>query len=152
MAKKGKKCPITNGNINEIYEAGEFGYLYETDSKGRIINAIADPLKISGAKRLMHSSNPAGKLEFDHAGHIIADRFGGSPELDNIIAQAKDVNLSDYKKLENSWATAIKEGKEVKVDIEIKYDEDKLRPDVFHVKSWIDGEIEYKKIANINKK
>lgn len=39
------------------------------------------------------------------------DRFGGSPNLDNIVSQSKDVNLSQYKKIENQWAKAISEGK-----------------------------------------
>ncbi len=42
--------------------------------------------------------------------------------------------------------------KEVKVNIEIKYDGDELRADMFYVESWVDGKIEYKEIANINKK
>lgn len=39
------------------------------------------------------------------------DRFGGSPNLDNIVSQSKDVNLSQYKKIENQWAKAISKGK-----------------------------------------
>ncbi len=33
----------------------------------------------------------------DHAGHLIGDRFGGSPELDNLVSQAQRVNSSEYK-------------------------------------------------------
>ncbi|MCY7791647.1 MULTISPECIES: DNA/RNA non-specific endonuclease [Bacillus] len=43
----------------------------------------------------------------DHAGHLAADRFGGSPELDNLVSQSSNVNQSKYKRLENKWAKAI---------------------------------------------
>ncbi|MFJ1426325.1 DNA/RNA non-specific endonuclease [Capnocytophaga canimorsus] len=40
-------------------------------------------------------------------GHIFGDRFGGSPELDNLVSQSSKVNLSTFKKLENKWAKAL---------------------------------------------
>lgn len=49
-------------------------------------------------------------MQGDHAGHLFGDRFGGSPELDNLVSQAQKVNLSEYKVLENKWAKALGEG------------------------------------------
>src|SRR5699024_10026257 len=89
--------------------------------------------------RLSHDPNTPGKLEGDHAGHLIADRFGGSPELDNLVSQAQRVNQSAYAKLENIWAKALGEGKEVSVDIKVVYDGDGTRPVSFEVDYWIDG-------------
>ena len=44
---------------------------------------------------------------------MFGDRFGVSPELDNLVSQASNVNLSKFKKIENQWAEAINEGKKV---------------------------------------
>ena len=76
------------------------------------------------------------------------DRFGGSPNLDNIVSQSKDVNLSQYKKIENQWAKAISEGKKVKVDVKVKYDGNGLRPTEFNVEYTIDGDFFSERILN----
>jgi len=68
---------------------------------------------LSVKDRLPHQSKSPGKIDGDHAGHLFGDRFGGSPQLDNIVSQASNVNLSRFKKIENEWATAIKEGKKL---------------------------------------
>lgn len=36
-----------------------------------------------------------GKETGDHAAHVFGDRFGGSPELDNPMSQAQNVNVSE---------------------------------------------------------
>lgn len=51
----------------------------------------------------------------DEGGYLIARIFGGSGELDNLLAMAAIVNNSKYKKLENRWGKALQEGKEVEV-------------------------------------
>ena len=71
---------------------------------------------------------------------MAGDRFGCSPELDNLVYQSQKVNLSQYKKIENQWAKAISEGKEVTVNVDIKYDGDGLRPIEFNVEYTIDGD------------
>ena len=71
---------------------------------------------------------------------MAGDRFGGSPELDNLVSQSQNVNLSQYKKIENEWAKAIGEGKEVTVNVEVKYDGEGLRPVEFIVEYTIDGD------------
>ena len=65
------------------------------------------------------SSTP-GKVQGDHAGHLAGDRFGGSPDIDNLVSQMRTVNLSQYKKLENKWAQDIRDGKKVEVDIKAR--------------------------------
>lgn len=62
------------------------------------------------------------RLPDDHGGHLIARIFGGSGELDNLVAMEKIVNRSDYRIMENQWKNALQEGKEVKVTIDIVYD------------------------------
>ncbi|WP_419145259.1 DNA/RNA non-specific endonuclease [Clostridium estertheticum] len=50
--------------------------------------------------------------------------------------------------MENQWASAIKEGKSVKVNGEVKYDGDSLRPLEFNVQYEIDGKYFVSDILN----
>ncbi len=79
---------------------------------------------------------------------MAGDRFGGSPEIDNLVSQSSSVNLSEYKKIENQWAKAISEGKKVTTNVEILYDGDSLRPKGFKVRYTIDGVAYSKRILN----
>lgn len=74
-------------------------------------------------------------------GHLAADRFGGSPDLDNLVSQSSSVNLSKYKKLENQWAKAIEEGKDVSVNVKINYEGNSLRPSGFDIEYEIDEQM-----------
>ncbi|MFX3617471.1 MAG: T7SS effector LXG polymorphic toxin [Sporolactobacillus sp.] len=134
---------------NIKYRTGEFNYKYETDELGRISKFETDDLQLtSREERLPHNPDTPGKLDGDHAGHLAGDRFGGSPELDNLVSQSSNVNLSQYKKIENQWAKAIEEDKQVKVNVEIIYDEDSLRPSKFNVQYEIDGKYFERDILN----
>ncbi|WP_272039725.1 DNA/RNA non-specific endonuclease [Paenibacillus sp. JJ-100] len=136
---------------NVKYKAGEHKYDYETDHLGRIENFSTDDLKLTARdERLPHDANTPGKESGDHAGHLAGDRFGGSPEIDNLVSQSSKVNLSTYKKIENEWARALKAKppKHVTVDVKIKYDEDSLRPASFNVTYTIDGELKVFDLIN----
>ena len=125
---------------NSIYKAGEHDYIYKTNQDGLIINAKTDKLELKNHEgRLKHDANTLGKQEGDHAGHLFGDRFGGSPELDNLVSQAKKVNLSEYKVIENQWANALKKGQKVTVDINVNYLPGVERPISFDVFYTIDG-------------
>ena len=140
-----------NGKLksNIKYQTGEFKYNYETDANGRISNWNTDNLQLTEREgRLNYNADTPGKEAGDHAGHLAGDRFGGSPELDNIVSQSQNVNLSQYKKIENQWAKAISEGKEVTVNVDIKYDGDGLCPIEFNVEYTIDGDFFSQSILN----
>lgn len=131
------------------YQTGEFNYNYETDELGRISNWNTENLQLTQReKRLNHVATTPGKLKGDHAGHLAGDRFGGSPKLDNMVSQSQHVNLSDYRKIENIWAQAIKQGKEVAVNVEVRYDKNGLRPTEFIVEYIIDGDATIQNIFN----
>lgn len=68
--------------------------------------------------------------------------------LDKLPDACPNVNLSQYKKIENQWAKAISEGKEVTVNIDIKYDGDGFRPIEFNVEYTIDGDFFSQSILN----
>lgn len=74
---------------------------------------------------VLHNPNTLGILQGDHAGHIFADRFGSSPELDNLVSQSKETNLKSFKALENKWDKAIKLGANTKIFV--KYNPNDLR-------------------------
>ena len=134
---------------NTTYLAGEFGYEYETDSQGRLASWHAPELQLTERTgRLPYVHNTPGKQPGDHAGHLAGDRFGGSGQLDNLVSQYWLVNLSSYKKLENEWYKAIQAGKTVEVDVQVEYDGDDLRPSIFYIKYFIDGEEYSQRITN----
>lgn len=49
---------------------------------------------------------------------MIGTRFGGSPKLENIDAQNRNLNRGGYKSEENSWATCLEEGNKVFVNVD----------------------------------
>lgn len=116
---------------------------------GRISKFETDDLQLTDRdKRLPHNHNTPGKLDGDHAGHLAGDRFGGSSDLDNIVSQSSNINLSQYKKIENKWAKAINEGKNVKVNVAFKYDGDSLRTSKFNVLYELEGKAFSRNILN----
>jgi len=68
--------------------------------------------------------------------------------LDNLVSQAKNVNLSEFKVIENQWAKALENGQKVTVDIDINYDAGGIRPISFDVSYTIDDVYYYQKIYN----
>lgn len=68
------------------------------------------------------------RRDTDDGGHLIGSRFGGSGELDNLIAQNRFINRSVYKTLENTWADELERGNDVHVEIEPYYQDNTGRP------------------------
>ena len=140
---------------NVRYQAGEHNYLYQTDELGRIKYAHAEDLQLKlHDGRLRHKSRTPDKNVGDHAGHVFGDLFGGSPELDNLVSQAKDVNLIEYRRIERRWESALKSQPPKKVhdvDIRIRYDGSSGRPISFDVTYKIDGVEYFERIKNVNK-
>ena len=80
----------------------------------------------------------------DHAGHLIADVFGVSPELDNLVPQAKNVNLKQYREIEREWEKALKKvppDNITDLKIEIIYDGNNVRPNTFNIKYKKNGRV-----------
>ncbi len=64
------------------------------------------------------------------------------------MSQSAFVNLSEYKKIENIWDNAIKNGQKVSLDMQVKYDENSSRPSEFIVLYELDGKKYNKTIKN----
>ncbi|MEW4923136.1 DNA/RNA non-specific endonuclease [Algibacter sp. 2305UL17-15] len=141
---------IPGGKIIQ-YIAGEHKYLYHADDSGRILRAQTDNLQLKTHEgRLTHDPNTPGKMPGDHAGHLLADLFGGDPSLKNLVSQASNVNLSAFKTIENIWKNAVAAGKKVEVDIKVNYKGESVRPDNFDVTYKIDGKVYNQVIENTN--
>ena len=142
---------LENGKLkpNIKYQSGEHEYIYETNEDGLIVRASTRNLQLkTHTGRLEHDPNTYDKAEDDHAGHLFGDRFGGSPELDNLVSQARRVNLSEFKVIENIWARELKkEGTVITVDIAISYGETR-RPTGFNVMYTINDVLFIKPIIN----
>ena len=133
---------------NCSYVAGENNYIYKTDELGRQCGATACLQLKKHDKRKGNVGKPADKLPGDEAGHLFADMFGGSRFLDNLVAQSFNVNRSEYRKMENVWQRALKDGKSVYVDIDLNYEGNGFRPTSFDITYYIDGEYTMLRIYN----
>ncbi len=123
---------------NITYTLG--GNVYKTDSLGRIAKASFQQLELkeAGTKRrvTVDSIQDIGRgfqRVDDQRGHIIADRFKGANTLANMVPMSPNANQMEYKAIENTWATAIANGKSVNGEIVFEYSGDSFRPDRFSV-------------------
>ena len=132
------------------YQTGEHEYYYTTDGQGRIVSVHAPNLQWKEhADRLEHNPHTPDKQEDDHAGHLIADLFGGSPELDNLVSQWSKVNQKYYRHLERFWAECLEAQINVSVDISIEYG-DGMRPANFYIFYTIDDTIDFQDVSSNN--
>ena len=149
-----------NGNPykvnNELVPSNEYeinGYKYSTDEFGRIEN-VSGELRLTerpGRMTINESMDDIGKgdaKDTDDKGHLIGDRFDGSNKLENLVPMDSNLNRGEFKAMENQWAKALEDGKEVNVSITPEYSGDSFRPDSFIVKYTIDGETSVKVFEN----
>ena len=133
--KPGTKTRELKENI--VYESK--GYYYQTDELGRI-NVAQGDLRLEKGVRNKGDQLKAGgddRLRGDHGGHLIARIFGGSGELDNLVAMDKIVNTVKYRDVERAWENALKNGETVNVKIILDYTEANKRPTGFNVEYMI---------------
>jgi WXG100 family type VII secretion target len=117
------------------------GHEYMTDSAGRT-NRVTGELTLGDAPRTAHQTEVGRMgLPSDEGGHLIGNRFGGTPEGVNLVPQNMNLNRGNWKTMENEWDRALQEGKKVTVDIRVIYPSgNSSRPDHFVVKYTIDGQ------------
>ncbi len=123
------------------------GYTYQTDELGRVISAEGKlQVKDHKGRREMPDKRDVvahGEMsDSDDSGHLIADRFNGSGELENLVPMERGLNRGDYAKLEGTLAEAVKDGADVRMKVEPVYNGDSSRPDEFRVSYSIDGDKE----------
>ena len=133
---------------NELEPNAKFernGYTYETDEKGRVKSAEGklQTKDHTGRNEMPDSRSVVARGEMaytDDRGHLIADRFNGSGELENLVPMDGKLNKGDYAKLEGTLAEAVEFGADVRLKVEPVYEGDEVRPAEFRVSYSIDGE------------
>ncbi|SEN06325.1 DNA/RNA non-specific endonuclease [Duganella sp. CF517] len=137
-AKKGKDCEdCKSAKKTEIKN----GYEYSLDETGRVTRVkgklTSNPAQIRNSKAQLQAGGK-DRLSTDDGGHFIGRRFDGPIDDLNHFAQDMNLNRSAYKKLENEWQTALKNGQEVIVDIRPTYPGSSLRPSSLDINYTID--------------
>ena len=125
---------------NTIYKV-DGNKTYRTDALGRVEFVEAD-LTLITKDRNTYQQCKAGKcggVAGDEGGHLIASIFDGLGEKLNLVPMDGNLNKGAWKQMENAWAKALKEGKQVNVKIEPVHVGDSVRPDSFKVRYTIDG-------------
>ncbi|WP_438361969.1 DNA/RNA non-specific endonuclease, partial [Niallia circulans] len=130
----------------------EENYKYTTDELGRIVDVNAEELILQKGTRNRGMQVAAGRedrLVDDDGGHLIGTQFRGSGDIDNLLAQNRQINRSggEWYKMETEWANALKEIPPKKVSVKIKpvFVGTSLRPDSYKVVYEIEGKGIFKK-------
>lgn len=121
-----------------MYDYGD-NYLYSTDDLGRIESVSTNRLELKNGIRNNEAQRMITNAVTDDGGHLIAKRFGGSGDIDNLVAMDRNINRGSYKKIENEMAKALEEGKKVSYNVNIKYAKFNKRPSKFNIKYCIDS-------------
>ena len=110
-------------NDPDLFNDNEPGdYNYETtESGGKSASGVLSDE--SGTRNNTAQRNAGGELRrgsdneygADDGGHLIAARFGGSSEEENLTAQNRNLNRSQYKSMEDDWAKHLEAGDKVYV-------------------------------------
>jgi hypothetical protein len=112
-------------------------FLYRTDHGGRVISAhaVLDRIDLQHPRDAAAQRRLAGKLMGDHAGHIFARIFGGPIGTMNLVPmKGSEVNLSQYKVIENHWRRLVDQGEAIDVSVRFNYADDAVRPHKIRVR------------------
>lgn len=99
-------------------------FIYETDAVGRVVHAegTLDSHYSESEQTRSRAEQDKVRLPGERAGHLIPAANGGPAEEVNLVSQSIAVNHGGpWKSNEIAWDKAVKEGREVKVIIEIDY-------------------------------
>ncbi|HCY6707437.1 TPA: ribonuclease YeeF family protein [Staphylococcus aureus] len=134
------------------------GHIYRTDHKGRIKEVYVDNLSLKDGDRNNYAQKTVGgedRLPDDDGGHLIARMFGGSKDIDNLVAQSKFINRpfkenGEWYNIEKEWQEFLNSGKEVKnIKMEVKYSGNSKRPTEFLVEHYVNNKEFVQHVKNI---
>lgn len=134
------------------------GHIYRTDHKGRIKEVYVDNLSLKDGDRNNYAQKTVGgedRLPDDDGGHLIARMFGGSKDIDNLVAQSKFINRpfkenGEWYNIEKEWQEFLNSGKEVKnIKMEVKYGGNSKRPTEFLVEYYVNNKEFVQHVKNI---
>jgi hypothetical protein len=139
-----------------VVNNGTTPHKYTTDGQGRVTNVEAElnltPRDRNGYQQSVKCKGAKDGNPTDQGGHLIGSRFDGAGEQINLVPMTSNLNLSQWKTMENNWETLLKQvpPKRVEIKIEVKY-EDPLkptRPTRFIVIETIDGTVQQPRVFN----
>lgn len=134
------------------------GHIYRTDHKGRIKEVYVDNLSLKDGDRNNYAQKTVGgedRLPDDDGGHLIARMFGGSKDIDNLVAQSKFINRpfkenGEWYNIEKEWQEFLNSVKEVKnIKMEVKYSGNSKRPTEFLVEYYVNNKEFVQHVKNI---
>lgn len=129
-----------NPEPNTIYKV-DGNKTYHIDDQGRT-GLAESTLSWSKNDRNTYQQCKAGKCgnPGDEGGHLIVSIFNGPGEKLNLVPMDGNLNKGAWKSMENTWANALKDGKQVNVKIEPSYSGSNKRPESFTVTYQIDND------------
>ena len=144
---------------NAAYCTGLYkNQFYLTDEMGRIVDTIEigtrnkytdKNLDEKFKDRENHYRNPEGKIKgVDDAGHLNADKNGGSSDVDNIVSQNSTLNKKEYKNMEQCINKLIDKGHVVNKRISVEYEDANMRPGKFNIELNVDDKVYYFSFLN----
>ena len=139
LAKYGKE--LSASDIKKLKDD------WKNDTEGRYYRSSSHVISVYDDEELEEDDIIPGK-PYDDRGHLIADRFNGSGELENLVPMEGKLNKGDYAKLEDTLAEAVKDGADVRMKVEPVYSGYSNRPDEFRVSYTIDGDKEVVVVKN----
>lgn len=124
---------------NTVYKV-DGNKIYHTDELSRT-TSVSATLGLSKNDRNGYQQCKAGKCgnTDDEGGHLIASIFNGPGEKLNLVPIGDNLNKGAWESMENSRSNALKDGKNVEVNIQPIYSGNNIRPDRVIVKYSIDG-------------
>ncbi|MET7142455.1 DNA/RNA non-specific endonuclease [Xanthomonas sp. PPL139] len=137
--KGGWSKDLNKPEPNTVYNV-DGNKVYRTNANGDV-EYVEASLSLSTKDRNTYQQCKAGKCGFadDEGGHLVASIFDGPGEKLNLVPMNSNLNRGAWKSMENEWANALREGKDVKVTIEPVYSGSSSRPDRIVVRYSIDG-------------
>jgi filamentous hemagglutinin len=93
----------TNTGKPHTYTTGAGGRVEKVEAELKLApgdrNGYQQSVKCNGAK--------GGMPGTDQGGHLIGSRFDGAGEQINLVPMTSNVNLSQWKSMENNWAAQL---------------------------------------------
>ena len=153
--KHNKKALKPNGAYctglykNQFYLTDEMGRIADTIEIGTRNKYTDKNLDEKFKNRENHYRNPEGKIKgVDDAGHLNADKNGGSSDVDNIVSQNSALNKKEYKNMEKCINKLIDRGHIVNKRIRVEYDGSNMRPGKFNIELNVDDKVYYFSFLN----
>ena len=145
----GEKFATLTGFAGEShYIINEF--IFDTDNNGRVISASGRLQRISGIRNARNQIRAAAwGRSGDEGGHLIPAKYGGPGHLLNTLPQARNVNRSVIKKIENEMGRHLKNGAVVEYTVKPVYmNPMSRRPDWFIIEYKTNDVKFWKKVKN----